>query len=295
VEPPYSTLGQRVYCGRHFAEVNKPHPGFWRASAVQIIGMALFSALVAGLASFVGPLSGWGLIVVGVLMALVPSLLWLVFFYQQDRLEPEPKTKIAAVALLALLLTQAVGLPVINDLFQLDAWAGLNRTVALLASILIIGFTLQAIVYVAVRMVVYTTPEFDERMDGIVYGTVAGLGTAALLNLRYVLDNGGVALSYGVIQVVTVALAQASFGGLLGYFMAEARFTHRPIWWIPAGLTLSAVLNGLFRWLNVEVSVSGLSVNPWRSLLLGMVVALLAFGLLVFLMRRTTEVTRVRG
>jgi protease PrsW len=38
-------------------------------------------------------------------------------------------------------------------------------------------------------------------MDGIVYGTVAGLGVATLLNLRYVLDNDGVALTQGVIQV----------------------------------------------------------------------------------------------
>ena len=52
------------------------------------------------------------------------------------------------------------------------------------------------------RAIVYATPEFDERMDGIVYGTVAGLGVATLLNLRYMIDNDGVALAPGVIQVV---------------------------------------------------------------------------------------------
>jgi len=230
-------------------------------------------------------------IVAGVLLAIVPSAVWMYFFYRQDRLEPEPKTKLAAVFLLALLLTGALGVPLINDWFQVRVWASADSITSLLASILIVGFTWQAIAYAAVRLVVYDTSEFDERMDGIVYGTVAGLGVATLINLNYVLANGGVALGPGVIQVVTTALAQASFSGLMGYFMAEAKFEHKPVWWVPLGLFIAAVLNGLFSWLLSEVSANGLSVSPWRSLVLGMVVALAVFGLLLMLMRRATQET----
>jgi RsiW-degrading membrane proteinase PrsW (M82 family) len=231
------------------------------------------------------------LIVVGVILAIVPSAVWLYFFYRQDRLEPEPKTKLAMVFLLALLLASAVGVPLIYDWFRMPAWASVESVTSLLASILIVGFTWQAIAYLAVRLVVYATPEFDERMDGIVYGTVAGLGVATLLNLNYVIANGGVALGPGVIRVVTTALAQASFSGLLGYFMAEAKFEHKPIWWVPLGLFIAAVLNGLFNWLLGEVSASGLTVSPWRSLVLGIVVALAVFALLLTLMRRATQET----
>jgi RsiW-degrading membrane proteinase PrsW (M82 family) len=131
-------------------------------------------------------------------------------------------------------------------------------------------------------------------MDGMVYGTVAGLGVATLLNLRYIIDNGGVEIAPGVIQTVTTALAQASFGGLMGYFMAEAKFAHRPTWWVPLGFALAAILNGLFSWLISEVSASGLTVDPWRSLALGVVVALAVFFVLVALMRRMTEVTLLK-
>lgn len=289
--PPYNTLGGRAYCARHFAAVNRPHSGFWRATLLQIVGIAALAAVIAFGAGFLGPLSSSGLLVAGVLLAVIPSLLWLVFFYQQDRLEPEPKQMVAAVFLLAALLTDVFARRVINEWFQLSSWAPYSDVTSLLASILIVGATYQAIVYLVVRLLVYDTEEFDERMDGIVYGTVAGLGTAMVTNLYFVLSNGGVALGPGVISTVTTALAAASFGGLQGWFMAEAKFEHRPVWWVPMGFALSTLLNGLFSWLIGEVSASGLSVNPWRSLLFGLAVALAAFLALAFLMRRTTEVT----
>jgi len=291
VEPPYNIIGQRVYCDRHYALINKPHPGFWRAGLFQIIIMSVFSALLALLAGNLGTLNRTALVLVGLFLAIVPSALWLVFFYRQDRLEPEPKTKIAQVFVLALILADVLAIRLFNDWFQLRSWAPAQTLTSLLANILVVGFTIEAIAYAAVRLVVYATPEFDERMDGIVYGTVAGLGVATLLNLHYVIDNDGVALGPGVIHVVTTALAQASFGGLLGYFMAQAKFEHRPGWWVPLGLVIAAVLNGVFTWLMSEISASGLSVQPLRSLALGLVVALAVFGLLLALMRRATQST----
>ena len=294
VASPYSMVGGRVYCDRHYAMVNKPHPGVWRAGVVQIVGMALFSGAVAAVAGALGELDRTARIVIGLFLALVPSALWILYFYRQDRLEPEPKTRIGMVFLLAALLTEALGLRIIDDWFRVPRWASADTRTSLLASILIAGFTLQTIAYAAVRAVVYASQEFDERMDGIVYGTVAGLGVAALLNLHYVVDNEGVALAPGVIQTATTALAQASCGGLMGYFLGAAKFEHRPVWWVAFGVAAAAVLNGALAWLLSEVSAAGLAVQPWRSLALGLAAALLVFAGLVALMRRSTAVTLSR-
>ena len=290
VEEPYNILGGRLYCAKHYAIVNKPHPGFWRAGVIQIIGMAIFSLVVAAIAGNLGPLDRTAQLVIGLFLAIVPSALWLWYFYRQDRLEPEPKAYIGLVFVAALILTDFLALRVINDWFQVGVWASANTWTSLFASLLINGFTLQACMYIAVRLV-YAGDEFDERMDGIVYGTVAGLGVATLLNLHYIIDNEGVVLAPGVINVVTTALAQASFGGVMGWFMAEAKFTHRPIWFVPLGFSCAAILNGLFSWLINEVSAAGLAVEPIRSLLLGLLVALAAFSVLMWLMHRSTQVT----
>src|SRR5262245_57544203 len=147
VTPPYRIVGGRVYCERHYATVNKPNSGFWRAGIIQIVGVGVVCAIVAFLAGFLGPLDRIMLIVVGVILAIVPSAIWLYFFYRQDRLEPEPKTRLAAVFLLALLLTDALGLRIVNDWLQVPLWSSADTVTSLLASILLIGFTWQAITY----------------------------------------------------------------------------------------------------------------------------------------------------
>lgn len=295
LEPPYNVIEGRAYCVRHYAAVTRPNSGVWRAGLVQIVGVAAISAVIALVAGFLPPLTGAALILTGLVIALLPTALWLVFFYQQDRLEPEPKGAIALVFLLAFALTDVFGVRLIRDWFHVAEWASQDSLLSLFTSIVVLGITYQVIAYIAVRATVYTTPEFDERMDGIVYGTVAGLGIATLLNLRFVLENGGVALAAGSIRVATTTLAMASFSGLMGYFMAEAKFSTRPVWWVPLGVVIAALFNGLFSWLISEVSATGLTVAPWRSLVLGLVVALVVFAVLIALMRRVTTVTLGRA
>jgi RsiW-degrading membrane proteinase PrsW (M82 family) len=291
VSPPYNRLGGRVYCDRHFANVNKPHMGYWRAGVLQIVLMGVFSAIVAVLADNLGELDSGAQIVAGVILAIIPTALWLVYFYREDQLEPEPKTKIAAVFLLALVLTDVIALRLLDSLFRLRDWTGINWYTSLLASILVTGFIFEAIKYYTVRLVVYATDEFDERMDGIVYGTVAGLGIATLLNLHYIVDNQGVSLGPGVIHVVTTGLAQASLGGIVGYFMAQAKFEHKPVWYVPLGVGVAAIGDGVFTWLISEVSATGLTVEPWRSLALALIVAIAIFLVLVALMNRAHALT----
>ena len=291
ISPPYHYYGGRVYCAKHLANITTPRMSMWRASVVQIVAMTVFSIIIAIIGDQMHDLDQTTLIVVGLFLAIVPTALWMLYFYRQDHLEPEPKTKIAGVFLLALVLTDFVGLRLIDSIFHVREWSGVNWYTSLLSSILILGFTFETIKYYTVRWVVYATDEFDERMDGIVYGTIAGLGVATLLNLHHIIDNQGVQLAPGVIHVVTTALAQASFGGINGYFMAQAKFEHKPVWWIPFGVSVSAISNGLFTWLISEVSANGLTVEPWRSLAMAVGVALVAFFLLVALMRRANALT----
>lgn len=295
VSPPYHILGGRIYCARHFALVNKPHVGFWRSAVFMILAMGILSGILAFFLRDVHDLDRTTLIAIGLVFAIVPTAAWLVYFYRQDRLEEEPKERIGKVLLTAVVLTDFIALRLINSWFNVPDWAPYNTWTSLAASVLIKGFSYTAVMYLAIRLWVYVTSEYDERMDGIIYGTVAGLGVATMLNLHYVIDNQGVALAPGIVNVVTTALAQASFGGVLGYFMAQAKFQHKPVWWVPAGFVLAAVLDGLFTWLINEVSASGLTVDPWRSLVFGLVVALVTFGGLVVLMERARALTLRSG
>ena len=122
--------------------------GSWISSLLLILALAGFVALAIYFAPrYVAGLTGWQLVAFGLMMALVPALLWLIFFYLQDRLSPEPKGNVFGVFVLGGLLAAAIGQPVIERIFQVQDWMYTTWWVQLLASILVIGFVQEFLVY----------------------------------------------------------------------------------------------------------------------------------------------------
>ncbi len=285
-------LGGRLYCPAHYGQVTKEHRSIWASGVVEIVAVLAFVVVMA-LASwlFKPRVSGAALVWTGIILSIIPAAIWMVFFYRQDRLEPEPKSYVIGVFVLGMLLCNGVGIPMAERLFQVNEWLPTNTWTHIVGAILVIGITQEFLKYVAVRYSVYMTPEFDERVDGIVYGTAAGLGFATMLNINYVLVNGGVDLYMGVIRIAITTLAQASFAGITGYFLSRAKFEVEPVWWQTAGVLLAATLNGLFTWARGEVTQVGLNVNPWPGLLLAAVMSVSTFVALWYLMRRANRIT----
>jgi RsiW-degrading membrane proteinase PrsW (M82 family) len=147
------------------------------------------------------------------------------------------------------------------------------------------------LIYLTVRYSVFDNPEFDQRIDGIIYSMAAGLGVATVLNFLYVLERGGVDLDIGSIRMVVNALAFASFAGVQGYFLGQTRFETTPVYYLPLGLTIAAVLNGLFFFILERAAGSGLSYNPWRDLILAAIVAVITLLIVFWLVGRANEET----
>jgi protease PrsW len=295
------TISGRPFCEEHYQHATHARPFAWRSMLVQIGGLIVFAAIVYVAAEVIRPVfSATSLIATGVLLALVPSIIWLIFFYQQDRLEPEPKGYVLAVFALGALLALALGVPLVNNFFRVANWLYAGTLTTILGSILVVGFIQEFLKYAAVRYSVYTSPEFDEPTDGVIYATAAGLGYATVLNVLFVVDSGGVALGAAVIRMVVTALAHASFAGITGYFLGRAKFMREPVWWMPLGISLAAVANGLFFWLRGllvqgQVSLAGSQANPWLGLVLAAVVAGVVAVSISVLIRRNIRAALASG
>jgi RsiW-degrading membrane proteinase PrsW (M82 family) len=294
-------LGRRAYCDEHYARVDRDRGSVWRTSIASVALLVLFGALVAFLSRWVKlDLQGTALVLVGVVLAVVPALIWLVFFYLQDLLEPEPKPYVLGIFLIGGLAASAVGIPLVRNAYAVQNWLNYGFLVNLLGAILVVGFVQEFLKYATVRYSVYMLPEFDERMDGILYGTAAGLGYATMLNIHYVVDSGGVDLGVGIIRIVVTALAQASFAGITGYFLSRAKFEDEPVWWLPLGLTIAATLNGVFTVIlggvtRTKAVSTGQSGTPWLGLVLAAIVAGLTLVVLLYLMQRARRLTLDSG
>lgn len=267
--------------------------GVWVSSLLLILLLAGFVALAVYLAPQYGAaFTGRSLLALSLLMAAIPALIWLVFFYVQDRLAPEPKSNLAGVFLLCGLMAAGIGQPVIERLFQAPSWMYYSWWVQLLTSILVIGFVQEFVVYAAVRYSIYRSRDFDERVDGMIYAIAAGLGYATVLNFQYVLEHGGVDLGIGAMTVAINALAHAGFAGIIGYALGQAKFERTPTLWLAYGVALAALLNGVFFFLEDQVTLRGMKFTPINGVILAGVFAFVILTLLFFLISRANAETR---
>jgi RsiW-degrading membrane proteinase PrsW (M82 family) len=291
--PGTRILGGRWFCEAHYQRAIYQRGRVWRASALAMAALLVFVALVVGLDAALQPdLSGPALVLAGLAVALGPALLWLLFFYQQDRLEPEPIGQVGRVFIAGVALAGGIGIPLTDELLRVPDWLYRDPRTTILGAIFVLGSIEAFIVYAAVRLFIYDSPEFDERVDGVVYATAAGLGYATALNMRFILANGGAALGAGEVYVTEVALAQAAFAAVLGYFLGRAKLERRPIWWLPAGLALAALLNGCFTLLRGQLEPGSVAFGTsarlpsFGGLLLAGGLALAVTALVAWLIRR---------
>ena len=269
----------------------QPRPSFLRSVWFELLGLLLFVAIFNLFPGIGRALDDGGLILLGSMLALTPAVLWLAFFYRMDRAEPEPKRLVIGVYLAGGLLAAALHLPIFGYLFAVDSWLPQYWWSQLLGGILVVGMVAMAIVYAAVRVVVFDNPEFDERLDGIIYAVAAGLGVATVNNFAYVLQHGGVNLDVGSIRMVTNTLGYASAAAILGYFLGQARFEKVPLYYLPAGVLLGALLTGLYFFILDRAGASSLTGDAWRDLLLGIFLALVTMAAVGWLVRRSNEET----
>lgn len=296
IDGPAKMLGSRTFCEKHYSRIGRNRRGMWVATLALIVGLVLFVLAVNALApNLRGSLSGAPLLVVSLLLALVPAALWLAVFYLQDRAEPEPKAFLFGVFVLGALLASAVGQPLINEVFGVNRWASGNLVFKLVAGIFIVGAIQEFLKYAAIRYSIFQSQEFDERVDGIIYGAAAGLGYATMLNIAYVMGNGGVDLGVGAVRVAVFALAHASFAGITGYFLGRAKFENRGPFWLPAGLFLAALLNGIVTAVLGEIARAGLRPTPLNGLIVAAALAAITFIVLFIMMRRGDRATVAAG
>ena len=215
--------------------------------------------------------------VLAAVMAGIPAVFWLGFFYVMDRHEPEPKQLVVGVCILGALVAgpladfiqyQAVP-PVALEVHGLYA----QSTDRVLYAILIAGLAQEVCKYAVVRYTVYLSREFDEPMDGIIYMMACGTGFAVWVNYHRLSTQGhSVHLSTATAQAVVTTLAHASFAGAFGYVLGRAKFSRRHASvrgiLLFIGLLGAALLNGQFSIVEAWLQ-SGMAQHPWRAVVYG--------------------------
>lgn len=154
-----------------------------------------------------------------ILIALAPVIIIAFYIWFRDKYEREP--------LQPLLFSIAAGIliviPVILVESLLSEIAGSLDKIpgAAYQAFVVAGFTEELFKYLALVLLIWKSPHFNDKYDGIVYATFVSLGFAGAENVLYVLQNG---LATGLMRAFTAVPAHAIFGITMGYFFGMARF-----------------------------------------------------------------------
>lgn len=184
------------------------------------------------------------------LASLAPVFIILFYIYFRDKYDREP----LGMLVKALLLGIVIVVPVIfveRMLMNMMPQSG-KVTAAAYHAFVVAGSTEEIFKFLALYILVWKSPSFDEKFDGIVYAVFVSLGFAAVENVLYVMDGG---MQTALTRAITAVPAHAIFGITMGYYLGIARmYQELKAKYLARALLVPILLHGIYDFiLMVEI------------------------------------------
>ena len=157
-------------------------------------------------------------------VTIFPSLLIVFFFVSSDKFK-EPNKEIIKVFFYGILIT--IPAYFLNTYIG-EIWYATNASEGLISSFLTAAPVEESLKLAVLYFFVYKMKDFNEPIDGIVYGVTVSLGFATLENIYYVylladyFDTTSMALA--IVRSFSAVPAHAVFGAFMGYFFMKYSF-----------------------------------------------------------------------
>lgn len=157
-------------------------------------------------------------------VALAPVILLLIYVYNRDKYEKEPKellTKVFIFGIISVIPVYFIETALTNYWHNKYAFPDMQIHTAVFEAFAVAAFTEEFFKILIFLIFIWKNKNFNEKFDGIVYAVFISMGFAATENLMYVLGTG---FGTGIIRAFTAVPAHAIFAVTSGYFLALAKF-----------------------------------------------------------------------
>ena len=213
-----------------------------------------------------------------IVLAIVPTVALLLFFYTKDKQKREPPILIFVTFVLGFVAV--IPTAVIEVVLELLGATFAAPVLTLVRAFIVAGLAEEGMKLAVVRLFVFPRKDFDEVVDGIVYTIAASLGFAFFETILYSFGPPVVIVIRGLTAVPLHVIAS----GILGYHIGLARFGKAGA--IGRGLVAAVLIHGTYDYLLFMSSAVSFLVVP-----------LLVFGAwhLLRLYRRAIDSDRAAG
>ena len=214
------------------------------------------------------------------LLAPLPSLIWLAFYLRKDR-HPEPNRMVIKIFLLGVLMVPLAGFLEYGAGFLIDRLSLVNKIAILVISF---AFIEEILKYAVVKFGVLKNPEFDEPVDSMIYLIIAALGFAAAENI-WLLSRAlpgdiqiGPAVEFITARFLGATFLHALASAIVGYFLAASLLISSKIRkiFVTGGLIGATILHSVFNYIIILSDQGKITVSERNFylviLLLGMAI-----------------------
>jgi len=216
--------------------------------------------------------------VINIGLVALPVVLWFLFSLAREQAVSLPRQRMLTVLIVTGLAANAIGLPILQNVFQIDRWLPLaDAPTRLVGYAITVGSLQEIIKYLVVRYTTYPTL-FRIRLDSVAYTVASALGYSTVLNLQFALTTNTDPGTLGLEIFATTAFhIVASL--LVAYGLSELRFASPSPILLPLTVVLAALIHGLAIPLRAGLINAGFSLSGgFTTPLFGLIVAI---GLLV--------------
>ena len=205
---------------------------------------------------------------VNVGLAIIPTILWVIFSRVPETAAVEPRRRLLTTFTVTALVANAIGTPLINTIFEPNAWlplqSDLNR---ILGYMLTVGTLQEFLKYLVVRYIVW--PEYYRvRTDAVAYGAATAIAYAMVINLNYALLNPTAAPDVAILRIFAVVAVHLVGSMVVAFGLSETLFSDALSLFMPFMIVLAALLAGTAIALRSSFmnAVLGLSVSAQREI-----------------------------
>jgi protease PrsW len=208
-------------------------------------------------------------LIVSLLFGFVPMFLYGMFVYWLDRYEKEPKSLLGGAFIWGVVIAGG-GAFIINTILGIGVYVvtGSESATDFTTASIIAPIVEETLKGLAVAVVFFMfRKEFDSILDGIIYGSMVGLGFSAIENTLYIYRNGyleggwGGLFALAFIRVILVGWMHAFFTAFTGIGFAIARHNKNTFIKIIAplaGLAIAILVHAFHNTFGSVVGTGGL-------------------------------------
>jgi RsiW-degrading membrane proteinase PrsW (M82 family) len=223
-------------------------------------------------------------------LVFVPSIIWSLFFYFQDRYAPEPLPGIVASFISGMAAASLGVIPLFTVLFRIPEWIYASFPLFVLGSFFIKAAITCILLYIVLRYGFLPLKEFDESIDGMVYGAITGTGFAFVYTLHYLAGHPSFTIYVIAFTATVNVLIYSSVGSLMGYMIGRAKFQRTNIVVSSlSAMSLGILLLGIYHLISELFFVSGISHAFWLCFFSVFIYSLVIFAFCYRKIRKISE------